>query len=152
MARGGARSRSGPAADLNSGRSDARGLKDSAIRLNPNGFSGRPPAWPLHGAPSPIEQDFWKQVWKYPQAAMWKKQPWKHMLVAQYVRWSLSASEPGANASAMTQALRLADAIGLTPAGLRDNGWVIGDGGEDEKAATVQKVSRPERRLRAVED
>ena len=45
MARGGARNRSGPTADPNSGRSDRRGY--SLTALPASGYDGPVPDWPL---------------------------------------------------------------------------------------------------------
>lgn len=53
----------------------------------------------------------------------------------------------------MTQVNRLADSIGLSPAGLRENRWEIIDdsrGQEDLDAAPT--TAPPQRRMRAVPD
>lgn len=132
MTRGGARNRSGPQPDPNSGRSDRRGLVLSA--LPPTGFDGDAPDFPLPNA-SVREVEFWAQVWTTPQACAWNLEPWRWPVVAMYVRTFVlaeNADEP--NAALLGQIHRFGDQIGLTPAGLKENGWRIA---EPEVAAPV---------------
>lgn len=152
MPRGGARSRSGPRPDPNSGRSDRRGISDALRVLPSDGHAGDPPPWPLPAkGTKKRERDLWKQLWTYPQATAWAHEPWTWLQIAQYVRWAVRAEDPEAPASTMTQAIRLADSIGLTTAGLRDRGWTIAATTETEEAAepTSTPTAHP-RRLRAV--
>ena len=77
------------------------------------------------------------------------------MTIAHYVRWAVRSEAPGATPSMMTQVLRLADSIGLTPAGLLLNGWTISTADDDsvpEAAPSSQRPDPPRRRLRAVKD
>lgn len=155
MAHGGARNRSGPTADPNSARSEARGIK--YLHLPSKGYTGRVPAWPLTKATA-RERAVWKDAWRTPQAAQWAKEKWRHRAVALWVRWTVRAEEPDAPAAALTQSLRLADQIGLSPAGLSENGWkIVGDELADARTAkqekpTVEPAARsaPVRRLRSV--
>ena len=96
MASGGARNRSGPAADPLSALSDARGIRLDA--LPSEGRAGAPPTpWPLtapqvyiervtdSGKPvkelDPMateerrqaEEAMWESVWSYPQAVVWER-------------------------------------------------------------------------------
>lgn len=122
MARGGARNRSGPPADPNSGRSARRGLSLSAL---PNeGYRGEVPEFPLEGASS-RELAVWAEAWRTPQAAAWARESWRHRTVALWVRTSVRCEEPDAGAALLAQVHRFADQIGLTPAGLKENGWAI---------------------------
>ena len=122
MASGGARNRSGPQPDPASGRSDARGIVLTAL---PNeGYRGEPPAFPLPGV-SERESALWVRVWRSPQACAWVLEPWRHYTVGQYVRWAVKCEQEDASASLVAQMIRLADQIGLTPAGLKENGWAI---------------------------
>ena len=151
MPRGGARNRSGPPVDPNSGRSDARGVVLTAL---PNeGYAGEPPDFPLPG-PSDRETELWSRVWGTPQACAWSIQPWRWYVVGQWVRWSVRAEDVEASAAVVAAVIRFADQIGLTPAGLKENGWAIA---ADEVAAKAH--ARPEpaakpvpRRLRATGD
>lgn len=139
MAHGGARNRSGPTADPNSARSESRGIR--YLHLPAGGYTGRVPAWPLTKA-STREREVWKEAWRTPQAAQWiREKSWRLRTVAMWVRWTVRAEAPDAPASALTQANRLADQIGLTPAGLRENGWLIP--GDELAAVREEKVAEP---------
>jgi len=157
MPRGGARNRSGPQADPSSERSEQRGLQ---FRLLPReGFTGCVPAYPLP-TPTVRERALWKSLWRTPQAAMWNVERWRVYTVGQYCRWAVRAEDQDASASTLAQVHRLADQLGLTPAGLKENGWRLA---VDElaqqrttstpaKARTTTKAAAPTRRLRAVSE
>ncbi len=150
MASGGARSRSGPRPDPFSKTSDKRGGPDKRLTLPRREYEGKVPPWPLPKKPA-RETSLWRKAWKFPQAHAWADMPWLHLLVAQWVHWSVKAEQPDASPSTMTQVMRLADAIGLTPAGMRDHGWVIQAKPETEDAAessTPAGVTPINRRLR----
>lgn len=119
--RGGARNRSGPPADPNSGRSDRRGL--SFVALPSEGFDGEVPEFPLPDA-SVRELDVWADAWTTPQACAWAVEPWRWQTVAEYARFK-ARCEVEPNASLIGQLHRYRDQIGLTPAGLKENGWQI---------------------------
>lgn len=134
MASGGPRNRSGPGVDPNSGRSDSRGIKLTA--LDPEGYSGDVPDFPLPDA-STRELEVWVDAWSTPQACAWALEPWRWQTVAEYCRFkSLCESEP--NASLIGQLHRYRDQIGLTPAGLKENGWKIGDSATEESLAALE--------------
>lgn len=120
---GGHRNRSGPTKDPNSAKSESLGIK--FINLPPAGHKGRAPKWPLDG-PSERERVVWREVWKTPQAEQWSKEKlWRLRPIALFVRWSVRAEAGDCSASILTQVNRLADQLGLTPAGLAFNGWKI---------------------------
>jgi hypothetical protein len=134
MPRGGARNRSGPAPDPTSGRSERRGYKLTA--LPSEGYQGTPPKFPLprtsRGDEAATrrfrarEVQVWEQAWTTPQACAWAMEPWRHDVVAEYCRLKTVVElEPDANAALVSQLHRYRDQIGLTPAGLKDNGWAI---------------------------
>lgn len=128
MSSGGARNRSGPSVDPGSGRSDRRGL--SFVALPSEGFGGEPPEFPLPDA-SARELAIWADAWTTPQACAWIGEPWRWQTVAEYARFKAQCeSEP--NASLIGQLHRYRDQIGLSPAGLKENGWQIA---RDETAA-----------------
>lgn len=180
MASGGARNRSGPQADPSSARSDARGISLNA--LPSEGRLGGPPIpWPLsdpqvfiegieNGRPvkqldweaseerKQAERALWEEVWSYPQAVAWERERWRWNIVAMWVRTFLTASGPEAKAADKTALHRFGDQLGLTPAGLRENGWAIA---HDEVAprradkgteSDSPSSGKRERRLRAVKD
>lgn len=122
MTLGGARSRSGPAPDPLSGRSDRRGL--SLTALPAAGYSGEVPEFPL---PRPLkrERDLWAWVWRTPQAVAWAEEPWRWHSVAMWTRLAAKCETKDASASDHTARLRMEDNIGLTAAGLKLNGWTI---------------------------
>jgi len=122
MARGGARNRSGPAADPTSGRSDRRGFKLTA--LPSEGYTGEVPDFPLPDV-SDREVDVWGILWATPQACAWSMESWRWLNIADLVRLQVrgEAHDAPVNIATVTRQLR-AD-LGLTPAGLKENGWAI---------------------------
>lgn len=118
----GGHARSGPPADPNSARSDRRGL--SFIRLPAEGYGGEAPEWPLHGQ-SAREAQLWAWAWTTPQACAWALEPWRWHSVAMWVRVAVICEGPMAQAADKNGLHRFADQIGLTPAGLKENGWQI---------------------------
>ena len=64
---GGARSRSGPPRDPNSGRRESRSWTD----LPASGRAGEPPEWPLT-EPTPRERVLWARWWRKPEALIWE--------------------------------------------------------------------------------
>lgn len=138
MPSGGARNRTGRRQpDPKSARSDRLGVRFG--RLPRAGYTGRPPAWPLSTATT-REREVWKAAWRTPQAAAWSTEPWRHRTVAMWVRWSVRAEDKDAPAAVATAALRLADQIGLSPAGLRENNWEIE---EAPSSAVVEPEAKP---------
>ncbi|WLP91332.1 hypothetical protein [Gordonia sp. NB41Y] len=121
---GGARNRSGPTANPASARSDARDVR--AKRLQVGGYVGDfPPIADLLPDATEREGEVWAGLWRTPQASQWILEEWRWRTVAMYVRWLVKAEAPDAKAVAITAAQRLADQIGMTPAGLKENGWLI---------------------------
>lgn len=132
--RGGARNRSGPEPDPNSARSKKRAEANpdfKAISLPREGYRGKAPTFPLPDV-TKRELEVWAETWRTPQAAAWALESWRHRTVGQYVRWSVRMEDLSAAAALASVVVRLADQIGLTPAGLRENGWVVA---RDEIAA-----------------
>lgn len=124
MARGGARNRSGPKADPNSGRSDRRGYKLTALPAE--GFTGPAPEFPLD-SPTGRELEVWASLWRTPQACAWSmpSESWRHVTVAMYCRTLVRCEAPDAGASLIGQLHRFADQIGMTTAGLAEMGWAV---------------------------
>lgn len=144
MPKGGARNRSGPQPDPASERSERRGFTLTA--LPSEGYKLTPPDFPLPGASS-RELAIWADAWSTPQACAWSLEPWRWQTVGEYSRFkAMCESEP--NAALIGQLHRYRDQIGLTPAGLRENGWAIA---QDEVAPKRRPVEQTKRRLRAVD-
>lgn len=147
MPPGGSRNRSGPSPDPSSLRSANRGL--SFRSLPASGFDGDPPAFPLehiviftehyvekrkvkehdpeqseHFADR--EARVWAEAWTSPQAVAWSTEPWRWPIVAEYCRLKTVVElDPSASAALVSQLHRYRDQIGMTPAGLKENGWEI---------------------------
>lgn len=129
MARGGARNRSGPQRDPNSGRSER--LKYQLTALPEGGYDGPVPEFPIPmmGEDEELRQreiDLWWDAWRTPQACAWSMQPWRRRIIAQYCRIAAVVElTPAATAALISQLHRFRDQLGLTPAGLKENGWKI---------------------------
>lgn len=168
MARGGARNRSGPQADPNSARSDRRGLKFTALPAS--GYDGEVPEWPLpdrlvwdvyfedkkrvrelnDDATESVrdrEAEMWAWAWQTPQAWAWSQpsESWRLMTVAMWVRTYVLCESSEATAADKGSLHRFADQVGLTPAGLRENGWAIA---ADELAERAAEKAAPRRSSR----
>ena len=163
MARGGARNRSGPQKDPNSGRSDRAGFKLTA--LPSEGYRGEVPEFPLPAAVvineyfedkkkvreldeggtesrRDREQALWEWAWSTPQACAWSMASWRWHSVAMWVRTSAICESADATAADKNALHRFADQIGLTPAGLKENGWAIAI---DEVAArAAERIEEPD--------
>ena len=174
MARGGARNRSGPPPKADSARSERRGIKFTALPAS--GFDGDVPAWPLpprpvyrweqedkrryqvldEGATEAVaarEAELWAWAWRTPQAWAWSQpsEAWRLHTIAMWVRTYVLCEGSEATAADKGSLHRFADQIGMTPAGLRENGWAIAADEVGEKRAERPTVKR-ERRLRAAAD
>lgn len=149
MASGGARNRSGPQADPASGRSDRRGYKLTA--LPSEGYKIPAPKFPLGAtiedgkSTADRELAIWAEAWTTPQACAWSMEPWRWPIVAEYCRLkAIVELSPASSAALVGQLHRYRDQIGLTPAGLKDNGWAIA---ADEVAAkAAAKTTAPRAR------
>lgn len=162
MSRGGSRNRSGPSADPKSARSQKRDLFHN--QLPAEGYGGEVPSFPLPSSPvdgrDEREQQLWEWAWSTPQAAQWAREPWRWQSVAMWVRVSALCESPEAQAADKGSLHRFADQIGLTPAGLKENGWeIVRDEMQEKRAEKPEeapdsdgKLSARERRLKAVAD
>jgi hypothetical protein len=153
MSRGGARNRSGPAADPNSGRSDSRGYSLKALPAE--GYDGPVPEFPLPDA-SDRELEVWAEAWSTPQACAWSlpSEAWRARTVALWTRLTVRCEAPDAGAALYAQLHRFADQIGMTTAGLAEMGWKVAVDEVATKAAEREPVeeSAPRaRRLRVAE-
>jgi len=143
MPRGGARNRSGPATDPNSGRSERRGFKLTA--LPSEGYRGDVPDFPLPDA-TDRELDVWASLWATPQACAWSMQSWRWDQVADLVRMQVRLEAHDAPINAATVVRQMRADLGLTPAGLKENGWAIAADEVGAKAAAKAEESTPARR------
>ena len=171
MTSGGARNRSGPAPDPSSARSDARGLRFDALPAE--GYVGPVPEWPLPPrvvmrweadgkarwqapdaeatkALAERERELWLWAWRTPQAAAWAKpsESWRLPLIAMWVRTFVLCESSEATAADKNSLHRFADQIGMTPAGLKENGWQVARDQVAEKAAEKDEAARSSSRDR----
>lgn len=173
MASGGSRNNSGPPADPNSLRSAKKNFTLTA--LPSEGYGGEVPEFPLPrivrfndfyedgkkrresdgGATDAFrerELDIWAESWTTPQACAWSLESWRWPTIAEFCRLKAVVElEPDANAALVAQMHRFRDQIGLTPAGLRENGWAIAANqvgakrAENEQRAPVKRTSARDR-------
>ena len=146
MASGGARNRSGPQPQESSLTSAKRGL---AFRtLDAAGYSGEVPEFPLPASESDDsvsdrERRIWETLWTYPQAIVWAEEPWRQETLAEFCRLkAIVELSPAANAALVAQTHRYRDQIGLSPAGLKENGWKIGAAAPADSAPATKAAPR----------
>lgn len=142
MPSGGARARSGPAADPSSLRSVSKSWVDLPAR-----FDGGVPAWPLSKA-SASERKYWVLLWVKPQASEWSRLGLEFQ-VALYVRSFFESAAPGASAGLRTSVLRMEDTLGLSPQGLNSLRWRIV--AVDDVATPKKSGGRSRARLKVIE-
>lgn len=156
MVSGGPRARSGPAPDPDSYRS----LNREWVDLPSRGFAGPVPDFPLPRAIQfmeyfedgkkvsekdddatdevwDVELELWAELWRKPQAAAWDSLGLKFQ-VAAYVRAFLESVKADAVSGLKTAVLRMETELGLSVAGMRQNGWRIAD----DKAPTPTATKR----------
>lgn len=151
MARGGARSRSGPAPTSTERSHKAKADQHGMITLPADGRDGPEPAFPLL-TPSPRELDLWARLWESPQAVMWE-QLHLEFEVASYVRVLARAEMPKSSAIIWGQAKQMAESLGLSASGMQRNRWTVGDilHEVDDAPQQVSGVLPLSARLRAVQ-
>ena len=96
MAKGGARSRSGPAPDPNAGRRERASDAAGWVSLPAVGRTAAAPEWP---APTQTarEGELWAEMWATPQALIWERDGLRHY-VAMFVRLLAEAEVEKASA------------------------------------------------------
>ncbi len=140
MPRGG-HARSGPPPDPKSGRSERRGLRFDALPAE--GYDEEVPNFPLPQMSS-RESTLWDWAWTTPQAKAWSVEPWRWHTVAMWVRTAVVCEAGEATAADKNSLHRFADQIGLTPAGLKENGWRIAADEVGAKRIAAQPVLEDE--------
>lgn len=125
MAKGGARTNSGPPPDPNALRRDRKSDGEWFV-LPAAGRDGDEPAWPLDPEANGRERALWSSLWVKPQAVAWESNG-VELEVALYVRRLCEAERPGSATNLSTLVRQLSDSLGLSTVGLRSNRWKIGD-------------------------
>lgn len=95
------------------------------------------------------EAELWAWAWTLPQACAWAlpSESWRLHSIAMWVRTFVLCESSDATAADKNSLHRFADQIGMTPAGLRENGWAIA---KDEIGA--RRAEQPEPEAPAVDD
>lgn len=146
MPRGG-HSRSGPPPDAGSGRSDRRGYKLTA--LPSEGFVGEVPDLTEYlVGPTERHEAVWQELWATPQACVWSNDRWRVPMVADLTRYIVRMDADDCPASYATAIRQLRDDLGLSTAGLKQNGWAIAADEVGAKAAERTKTARKSSRDR----
>lgn len=120
--------------------------EDSGLVELPKVFRGYVPKFPLPPAGDGSEEreaEVWKRLWKHPQAAMWSREKWRQDAVALYTRLSVRVEGSESKAADINAMLRLREEIGLTPQGMRMNGWMVAEDEVSEKRAERSSVEPP---------
>lgn len=156
MSRGGARIRSGPQKDPNSERSRAIGYTLNSLPAAEN--TDPAPEFPLAIAEdyerAEREKEIWEWLWRQPQSRAWIMPQNAYLIydIGMYARLLVSCEDPDAKSADRLTLLRLADRIGLSPAGLAALGWkIVADTPqktEKESAAASNNQAVQPRRLR----
>lgn len=120
--------------DPRSGRSERRGITLNVIPAE--GYRGEIPNWPRgiergddgkETVVSKKARSLWRELWRCPQGAAWINQPWRNELIAEYCQvMAVVAVDPGKSAALIAQLHRYRDQLGLTPSGMKENGWKLG--------------------------
>lgn len=125
MASGG-HARSGPTKVEGSRDSDRQGFKLSALPAA--GYDGPvPDLTEFLPAVTSRHADIWAGLWSTPQAFVWAIEPFRWPVVADLVKWMVRSDSDDASAAVATVVRQLRDDLGLSSAGLRQNGWKIAD-------------------------
>ena len=128
---GGARTRSGPAANPNALKRQRDGKEWT--KLPAAGRLALAPEWPDEVAePNDEELLMWRRVWTLPQALVWEADHAEDM-VAFYVRTYLEAMQPRAGAQARTFVGQMSEKLLLTPGSLSQQRYVI-EGSDEARA------------------
>jgi len=101
------------------------------------------------------ESEVWALLWTTPQACAWSMSPWRWLNVADLVRLQVRGEALDAPVNIATVVRQLRADLGLTPAGLKENGWAIaadevGDRAAANATASSDDEEVPVRRLSVV--
>ncbi len=140
MAKGGARTRSGPAPDPIALRRDRNDDQASWLTLPRAGRPGKPPPWPLANQ-TEREADLWASEWRRPQAVIWERNV-QQLEVALYVRAVVAAEALDAPVASRTLVKQLMETLGLSLTGLARNRWRIESAAEQASTARTGKTSK----------
>jgi hypothetical protein len=95
----------------------------------------------------------WAWAWSMPQAAAWSLESWRWQTVAMWVRTMVVCESLEATAADKNSLHRFADQIGMTPAGLRENGWrIAADQLAEKRVERAAPAPSTRGRLKAVRD
>lgn len=114
------------------------------VMVGPDGKPTKVPDGPAGTAFRKRELEVWRQLWKTPQALAWEREPWRWMTVAKYCRVMVTTeAEPDASAALLSRERELRTECGLSPDGLRMNGWAIAADQLAAKRSAKKNAARP---------
>lgn len=93
------------------------------VLLPAEGFAGPVPGWPFEPTDA-AEVAMWDELWSKPQAAEWARLGLTYQ-VAAYVRAFVESTAAEASAGLKTAVLRMEVELGISPSGMKQNGWLI---------------------------
>jgi hypothetical protein len=136
---------SGPAPDPDALRRDRKDDAAGWTSLPSEGFTGVTPEYPLPD-PSVWEMNFWRLVWRKPQAAQWSRLGLEPQ-VAAYVRAFMESTDLEAPAGLKTAVLRMEDGLGISVKGMMTLRWkfAVDEVSARRSKPVVQKLSASER-------
>ncbi len=88
------------------------------------GYRGEVPEFPIPGASDRV-LEIWASLWERPQAAAWALQPWRWDAVGELAMLQVRAEAPDCPVAVFDKIRQWRADLGLTPAGLIENGWAI---------------------------
>jgi hypothetical protein len=104
-------------------------------------FDEDPPGWPFEPDNSP-ELDMWRAIWRKPQAFMWARLGLGDQ-VAAYVRAYCESVVPDASSSLKGTVLRMETELGISVAGMHQNGWriLVDPPSDDEQGGPARQTA-----------
>lgn len=111
-------------------------------QLPAGGRKGPAPKWPLLTGASDVELDWWKRLWKKPQAVAWERHA-MHESVARYCRVLAVFDVGSLSPTVMAECRQMEDRLGLNPLALLRLRWEVTADELGERRAERPAAARP---------
>lgn len=143
MARGGARTRSGPQPTEGSRTSDRKGYVLTALPTA--GYDGAAPNLKDYLPNATLRHEaIWTELWQTPQACAWSEERYRWPVVADLVKWMVRSEADDAPVGTATNVKQLREECGIGATGLKLNGWKIAEAptlaADDAPASNVTDI------------